>query len=101
MTSSFLKEELRSNLYKDKSELITLVDSLPIFDRHVKNYVNEEKAISRGRPISPMIMNVFLHRFDTELEKVMGAPSSTTSDTRMIYYLEYLRGVIHPGLLSF
>lgn len=70
------------SLYIDDSSFIDLIDRFlktDIKDKDGKSYASVEKGIPQGCSLSPLLMNIFLHQFDLDMQK-MGSP-----------YLRYVR----------
>lgn len=56
--------------YVDDTQLIILIRNLlivDIFDRDGRNDTNTHIGIPQGSPMSPVLMNIYLHQFDLSL----------------------------------
>lgn len=60
---------------EDFVKLIQAFLTTEIFDKNGRNYACREVGIPQGSPISPVLMNVFLHQLDKQLfESFLGVP---------------------------
>jgi RNA-directed DNA polymerase len=56
--------------YVDDTQLLFLIRNfliVDIFDRDGRNYTNTHIGIPQGSPMSPVLMNIYLHQFDLSL----------------------------------
>lgn len=64
--------ELKSFLGAESSDIIHLISEFlqtPILDKKGNNYATSNKGIPQGSPISPILMNIYLHSLDVRMAK--------------------------------
>ena len=67
-----LVAELRSCLGAENEEIINLISSFlrtPILDKNGTNYASSSQGIPQGSPVSPILMNIYLHSLDVRMGK--------------------------------
>lgn len=73
---SFLQTDLGPrNFYL--CELVRAFLKTPILDSKGYDYSNQEKGIPQGSSLSPVLMNIYLHRLDEEIDYLMQKDNDT------------------------
>jgi hypothetical protein len=82
---------------EDFVKLIQAFLTTEIFDKNGRNYACREVGIPQGSPISPVLMNVFLHQLDKQLfESFLGVPGPEGVDEWQvkIFYARYADDIL-------
>lgn len=65
-------------------DLVSVFLKTPIVYKRGNSYTNTVRGIPQGSPLSPILMNCFLHHLDLELERIM-----VRNGTKAFYYERY------------
>lgn len=78
---------LAKGIGKQRGAIVDLVSvflKTPIVYKRGNSYTNTVRGIPQGSPLSPILMNCFLHHLDLELERIM-----VRNGTKAFYYERY------------
>lgn len=84
-----LLSELRSCLGAENEEIINWISSFlrtPILDKQGVNYASSSLGIPQGSPISPILMNIYLHSLDVRMGELVSSGQ--------LFYLRYADDIL-------
>lgn len=87
---------LRKKVGEENDAILRLVQSFlgcKIFDKGGKDYSNQKRGIPQGSPLSPLLMNVFLHQLDIRV----GALVKEVGSIEYLRYADDMLVVIKSG----